>query len=144
MLCTESGGEGRNLQFADTLINFDLPWNPMKIEQRIGRIHRYGQTQDVFIFNLCTAGTLESRILKLLNDKIRMFELVVGEVGSILGNLDDGQDFESLVLQLWQKAPDDKQLDADFETLGDTLLAAQEKYLDAKNLDEALFGEDYE
>ncbi len=144
MLCTESGGEGRNLQFADTLINFDLPWNPMKIEQRIGRIHRYGQTQDVFIFNLCTAGTLESRILKLLNDKIRMFELVVGEVGSILGNLDDGQEFESLVLQLWQKAPDDKQLDADFETLGDTLLAAQEKYLDAKNLDEALFGEDYE
>ncbi len=144
MLCTESGGEGRNLQFADTLINFDLPWNPMKIEQRIGRIHRYGQTQDVFIFNLCTAGTLESRILKLLNDKIRMFELVVGEVGSILGNLDDGQEFESLVLQLWQKAPDDQQLDADFETLGDTLVAAQEKYLDAKNLDEALFGEDYE
>jgi len=144
MLCTESGGEGRNLQFADTLINFDLPWNPMKIEQRIGRIHRFGQTQDVFIFNLCTAGTLESRILKLLNDKIRMFELVVGEVGSILGNLDDGQEFESLVLQLWQKAPDDKQLDADFETLGDTLVAAQEKYLDAKNLDDALFGEDYE
>ena len=144
MLCTESGGEGRNLQFADTLINFDLPWNPMKIEQRIGRIHRFGQTQDVFIFNLCTAGTLESRILKLLNDKIRMFELVVGEVGSILGNLDDGQEFESLVLQLWQKAPDDQQLDADFETLGDTLVAAQEKYLDAKNLDEALFGEDYE
>jgi len=144
MLCTESGGEGRNLQFADTLINFDLPWNPMKIEQRIGRIHRYGQTQDVFIFNLCTAGTLESRILKLLNDKIRMFELVVGEVGSILGNLDDGQEFESLVLQLWQKAPDDQQLDADFETLGDTLVAAQEKYLDAKNLDDALFGEDYE
>ncbi len=144
MLCTESGGEGRNLQCADTLINFDLPWNPMKIEQRIGRIHRFGQTQDVFIFNLCTAGTLESRILKLLNDKIRMFELVVGEVGSILGNLDDGQEFESLVLQLWQKAPDDKQLDADFETLGDTLVAAQEKYLDAKNLDEALFGEDYE
>jgi len=144
MLCTESGGEGRNLQFADTLINFDLPWNPMKIEQRIGRIHRYGQTQDVFIFNLCTAGTLESRILKLLNDKIRMFELVVGEVGSILGNLDDGQEFESLVLQLWQKAPNDQQLDADFETLGDTLVAAQEKYLDAKNLDDALFGEDYE
>lgn len=144
MLCTESGGEGRNLQFADTLINFDLPWNPMKIEQRIGRIHRYGQTQDVFIFNLCTAGTLESRILKLLNDKIRMFELVVGEVGSILGNLDDGQEFESLVLQLWQKAGNDQQLDADFETLGETLVAAQEKYLDAKNLDEALFGEDYE
>lgn len=144
MLCTDSAGEGRNLQFADTLINFDLPWNPMRIEQRIGRVHRYGQTQDVFIFNLCTAGTVEAKILRLLNDKIRMFELVVGEVGSILGNLDEGQEFESLVLQLWQKAGNDQQLDANFETLGDTLIAAQEKYLDAKNLDEALFGEDFE
>ena len=73
-----------------------------------------------------------------------MFELVVGEVGSILGNLDEGQEFESLVLQLWQKAGNEQQLDANFETLGDTLIAAQEKYLDAKNLDEALFGEDFE
>ena len=144
MLCTDSAGEGRNLQFADTLINYDLPWNPMRIEQRIGRVHRYGQTQDVFIFNLCTAGTVEAKILRLLNDKIRMFELVVGEVGSILGNLDEGQEFESLVLQLWQKAGNEQQLDANFETLGDTLIAAQEKYLDAKNLDEALFGEDFE
>ena len=144
MLCTDSAGEGRNLQFADTLINYDLPWNPMRIEQRIGRVHRYGQTQDVFIFNLCTAGTVEAKILRLLNDKIRMFELVVGEVGSILGNLDEGQELESLVLQLWQKAGNEQQLDANFETLGDTLIAAQEKYLDAKNLDEALFGEDFE
>ncbi len=144
MLCTESGGEGRNLQFADTLVNYDLPWNPMKIEQRIGRVHRYGQKQDVFIFNLCTAGSLESRILTLLNDKIRMFELVVGEVGSILGNLDDGQEFESLVLQMWQKSRCDKQLDSEFDKLGETLLTAQEKYLGAKELDEALFGEDYE
>lgn len=144
MLCTDSAGEGKNLQFADTLINYDLPWNPMRIEQRIGRVHRYGQTQDVFIFNLCTAGTVESRILRLLNDKIRMFELVVGEVGSILGNLDEGQEFESLVLQLWQNANNEQQLDENFETLGDTLIAAQEKYLDARNLDEALFGEDFE
>lgn len=116
----------------------------MRIEQRIGRVHRYGQTQDVFIFNLCTAGTVESRILRLLNDKIRMFELVVGEVGSILGNLDEGQEFESLVLQLWQNANTEQQLDENFQTLGNTLIAAQEKYLDARNLDEALFGEDFE
>ena len=132
------------MQFADTLVNYDLPWNPMKIEQRIGRIHRFGQKQDVFIFNLCTEGTLESRILKILNDKIRMFELVVGEVGAILGNLDDGQEFESIVLQLWQRSSDDQQLDEQLETLGDTLIAAQEMYLDAKSLDDALFGEDYE
>ncbi|MBX9788107.1 MAG: DEAD/DEAH box helicase [Pirellulales bacterium] len=144
MLCTESGGEGRNLQFADTLINFDLPWNPMKIEQRIGRIHRYGQTHEVFVFNLCTANSLEERILNVLNEKIRMFELVVGEVGSILGNLEDGDQFESLVLNLWLRSRDDTELEQSFAALGDTLLEAQEQYVQAKELDDALFGEDFQ
>ena len=144
MLCTESGGEGRNLQFADTLINYDLPWNPMKIEQRIGRVHRYGQTREVFIFNLCTSGSLEDRILNVLNEKIRMFELVVGEVGSILGNLEDGDQFESLVLNLWLKSRDDDELEQSFTTLGDSLLEAQEQYVHAKEFDEALFGEDFQ
>ncbi|MCH7686680.1 MAG: DEAD/DEAH box helicase [Planctomycetes bacterium] len=144
MLCTDSGGEGRNLQFADTIVNYDLPWNPMKIEQRIGRIHRIGQTQDVFVFNLCTAGSLEDRILRLLNEKIRMFELVVGEVGSILGNLEGGEEFETLVLNLWLRSANEDHLEQSFEELGDSLLDAQKQYLDAKELDEALFGEDYE
>lgn len=144
MLCTESGGEGRNLQFADTLINYDLPWNPMKIEQRVGRVHRYGQTREVFVFNLCTAGSLESRILHVLNEKIRMFELVVGEVGSILGNLEDGDQFESLVLNLWLRSRDDAELEQSFDSLGETLLEAQEQYVQAKELDEALFGEDFQ
>ncbi|WP_205678742.1 DEAD/DEAH box helicase [Aquisphaera insulae] len=144
MLCTESGGEGRNLQFADTLINYDLPWNPMRIEQRVGRIHRYGQTRDVFVFNLCTDGSLEARILNVLNQKIRMFELVVGEVGSILGNLEEGDQFESLVLDLWLKSRDETELSRSFEDLGDTLLEAQETYVQAKELDEALFGEDFQ
>ncbi len=144
MLCTESGGEGRNLQFADTLINYDLPWNPMKIEQRIGRVHRYGQTREVFVFNLCTADSLEARILDVLNEKIRMFELVVGEVGSILGNLEDGDQFESLVLNLWLRSRDDAELERSFVSLGDTLLEAQEQYVQSKELDEALFGEDFQ
>jgi SNF2 family DNA or RNA helicase len=144
MLCTESGGEGRNLQFADTLINYDLPWNPMKIEQRIGRVHRFGQTREVFVFNLCTADSLEARILNVLNEKIRMFELVVGEVGSILGNLEDGDQFESLVLNLWLRSRDDNELEESFETLGETLLEAQEQYVQSKELDEALFGEDFQ
>ena len=144
MLCTESGGEGRNLQFADTLINYDLPWNPMKIEQRIGRVHRFGQTREVFVFNLCTADSLEDRILNVLNEKIRMFELVVGEVGSILGNLEDGDQFESLVLNLWLKSRDDAELEQSFVGLGESLLVAQEQYVQAKELDEALFGEDYQ
>ncbi len=144
MLCTDSGGEGRNLQFADTLINYDLPWNPMRIEQRIGRVHRIGQTHDVFVFNLCTAGSIEDRILTLLNEKIRMFELVVGEVGSILGNLDEGEEFETLVLNLWLRAGDDRELDRSFQDLGESLLVAQKEYLQTKELDEALFGDDYE
>jgi SNF2 family DNA or RNA helicase len=144
MLCSESGGEGRNLQFANTLINYDLPWNPMRIEQRVGRIHRIGQTREVFIFNLCTAGSLEARLLDLLTDKIRMFELVVGEVGSILGNLEGGEEFESLVLNLWLRSHTDKELDQSFDELGRTLLDAQEEYLETKRLDEAMFGEDYQ
>lgn len=144
MLCSDIGGEGHNLQFANTLVNFDLPWNPMRIEQRVGRIHRIGQTRDVFIFNLCTAGSLEERILRLLHEKIRMFELVVGEVGSILGNLEGGDEFESLVLNLWLRSHSPEDLDHAFEQLGDSLLAAQEEYLEAKQLDEALFGDEYE
>ena len=144
MLCSELGGEGRNLQFANTLVNFDLPWNPMRIEQRVGRIHRIGQTREVFIFNLCTARSLEARILGLLHEKIRMFELVVGEVGSILGNLEGGEEFESLVLALWLRSRDDHELEGSFKALGHSLLGAQEEYLRAKQLDEALFGEEYE
>ncbi len=144
MLCSETGGEGRNLQFANTLVNFDLPWNPMRIEQRVGRIHRIGQTRDVFIFNLCTAGSLEARILALLDEKIRMFELVVGEVGSILGNLQGGEEFESLVLDLWLRSHDDRDLEQSFDSLGQSLLSAQEEYLRTKRLDEALFGEEFQ
>ncbi len=144
MLCTDSGGEGKNLQFADTLVNYDLPWNPMRIEQRVGRVHRIGQMREVFVFNLCTAASLEARILDLLNEKIRMFELVVGEVGSILGNLEGGEEFESLVLRLWAQSRDGEELDRSFEDLGNSLLDAQEQYLETKELDDALFGEDYE
>jgi SNF2 family DNA or RNA helicase len=143
MLCSDSGGEGFNLQFCNTLINFDLPWNPMRIEQRVGRVHRIGQTREVFVFNLCTRGSLEDKILTVLNDKLRMFELVVGEVGSILGNTENGEDFETLVLDLWMKSKSADDLDAAFADLGDTLLTAQADYLKTKQLDEALFGEDY-
>lgn len=144
MLCSEIGGEGHNLQFANTLINFDLPWNPMRIEQRVGRIHRIGQAREVFIFNLCTAGSMEDRILRLLHEKIRMFELVVGEVGSILGNLEGGDEFESLVVDLWQQSRGPEDLDQAFDRLGDSLLAAQEEYLETKKLEEALFGDEFE
>ncbi|WP_219837832.1 DEAD/DEAH box helicase [Paenibacillus sp. R14(2021)] len=84
LIATEAGGEGINLQFCHHMINFDLPWNPMRVEQRIGRVHRLGQTSDVQIYNLCTVGTIEEHIVSLLHEKINLFELVIGELDHIL------------------------------------------------------------
>lgn len=84
LVSTESGGEGLNFQFCSHMINFDLPWNPMKVEQRIGRIHRLGQTRDVQVYNMVTEGTIEEYILYLLYEKIRLFEMAVGELDDIL------------------------------------------------------------
>jgi superfamily II DNA or RNA helicase len=139
LLCTESGGEGRNLQFCNTLINFDIPWNPMAIEQRIGRIDRIGQTREVFIFNLVAAGTIEDSVLRILDEKINMFELVVGEVGAILGEVDDQQDFSTLVLDAWLQTTEQARAEA-FAKLENQLLAARREYEGVKQLDEALFG----
>lgn len=141
LLCSESGGEGRNLQFCNTLINFDIPWNPMAIEQRIGRIDRLGQTREVFVFNLVTAGTIEDAMLRILDEKINMFELVVGEVGAILGEIDEQQDFSALVLDAWLQSSANARAEA-FSALESQLLAARRQYEDAKQLDEALFGTD--
>src|SRR5712675_972756 len=125
LLCTESGGEGRNIQFCNTLINFDVPWNPMAIEQRIGRIDRIGQQRDVFVFNLVTRGTLEEQVLALLDEKISMFELVVGELGA------------------WLKTTEAGRTEA-FDAIGRRLDDARRQHDDAKALDDALFGEDFE
>ncbi len=146
LLCTESGGEGRNLQFCNTLINFDIPWNPMAIEQRIGRIDRIGQEREVFIFNLATAGTLEDSVLRILDEKINMFELVVGEVGAILGELEEERDFAELVLDAWLATTETGAGKAGegFDALGDRVTKARRQYEDVKVLDDALFGEAFE
>jgi superfamily II DNA or RNA helicase len=143
LLCTESGGEGRNIQFCNTLINFDVPWNPMSIEQRIGRIDRIGQQREVFVFNLVTRETLEEQILHLLDDKISMFELVVGEVGAILGGLKEDRDFADLMLDAWLRTTDASREQA-FDALGRQLYEAKQHHEGAKALDESLFGEDFE
>jgi len=143
LLCTESGGEGRNIQFCNTLINFDVPWNPMAIEQRIGRIDRIGQQREVFVFNLVTRGTLEEQILYLLDEKISMFELVVGEVGAILGSLEDEREFADLMLDAWLHTTEASREEA-FDALGRRLQGALEHHQSAKALEQALFGEDFE
>jgi superfamily II DNA or RNA helicase len=143
LLCTESGGEGRNMQFCNTLINFDVPWNPMAIEQRIGRIDRIGQQREVFVFNLVTRGTLEEQVLHLLDEKISMFELVVGEVGAILGGIEEDKDFADLVLDAWLETTEATRSEA-FDALGKRLDDARQQHEGAKALDDALFGEDFE
>lgn len=144
LLSTESGGEGRNLQFCNTMINFDIPWNPMRLEQRIGRIHRIGQKRDVFVFNLCVAGTVEDYMMKILDEKIHMFELVIGEIDSIIGNMDSDREFGGLIMDLWLQSESDDEAKKNFDHLGREIVKAKEAYEKTKALDEALFGRDYE
>ncbi|MHC5054374.1 MAG: DEAD/DEAH box helicase [Planctomycetota bacterium] len=141
LLATGSGGEGRNLQFARTVVNFDLPWNPMRIEQRIGRVHRIGQTRDVFVFNLALAGSIEERLLDVLDRKINMFEMVVGEVDDILGDVRG--DFGEFVFDLWLGSAGEDALERGFDDLARRLVESRERLRGAKRLGERLFGEDF-
>lgn len=100
LIATEAGGEGINLQFCHHIINFDLPWNPMRLEQRIGRIHRLGQEKDVNIFNFATKGTVEEHVLKLLHEKITLFEKVIGDLDDILSRLEFGN-FEDYLIDIF-------------------------------------------
>ena len=96
LISTEAGGEGRNLQFCHRLVNYDLPWNPMKIEQRIGRLDRIGQKFPVTIYNLAYKDTVEDRVLDLLEHRIKLFEESVGALDPILGDVET--DIERMVL----------------------------------------------
>ena len=101
LISTEAGGEGRNLQFCNVLVNYDLPWNPMKVEQRIGRVDRIGQTKPISIFNLWVKDTVEERVLDILENRIRMFTETVGELDPILG---DSDNIESDIRKIMQTA----------------------------------------
>ncbi|SFF54227.1 Superfamily II DNA/RNA helicases, SNF2 family [Halobacillus alkaliphilus] len=90
LIATEAGGEGINLQFCHHMINYDLPWNPMRLEQRIGRIHRFGQEHDVKIYNFAIENTIEDHIMKMLYEKIEMFKNAVGDLDHILEQIPGG------------------------------------------------------
>jgi SNF2 family DNA or RNA helicase len=140
LLSTDSGSEGRNLQFCNILCNFDLPWNPMRIEQRIGRLSRIGQQRDVHVLNFVTAGTIEEEILHLLEAKINLFELVMGEMDMILGQMEEEKDFEERVLELWQNAGTSQEFHDKMELLGSQLIDAKKTYLKGQAYEEELFG----
>jgi superfamily II DNA or RNA helicase len=120
MVSTDAGAEGLNLQFANCVVNYDLPWNPMKIEQRIGRVHRVTQTRDVYVANLYARGTIDEHVYRILHDKLRMFELLFGQVTTILGELEDaGRNltFEGVVLDALL-AGDDAEMNKRLNDLG--------------------------
>jgi SNF2 family DNA or RNA helicase len=144
LVASDVGGEGQNLQFCSTLINYDLPWNPMLLEQRIGRLHRMGQEREVRVYNLCARGTAEEWVLDVLDRRVHLFELVVGEMDMVLGNLEDDRDLEERVIDLYARSKDDAELARGFDALAAELLAARGRYERTRAFDEALFGKDYE
>jgi superfamily II DNA or RNA helicase len=128
MISTRSGGEGYNLQFCRQMINYDLPWNPMRIEQRVGRLHRLGQKETVSIFNLSVNETIEAYILDLLAHKIRMLELVIGELDLILGELDKKRGFEGYIEEAWAGSYTEEELQVMLQDLEKVLDKAQHTY----------------
>ena len=117
-LTTEAGSEGLNLQFANILVNYDLPWNPQRVEQRIGRIHRYGQKLDVLIVNLLnTKNFADKRVLELLTEKLHLFDGLFGTSDEILGAIGSGIDFEKQILEIYQSCRTQNEIDEAFNKL---------------------------
>lgn len=116
LIATEAGGEGINLQFCNHIINFDLPWNPMRLEQRIGRIHRLGQEKDVNIYNFATKDTVEEHVLKLLHEKIALFEKVIGDLDDILSKLEFGN-FEDYLIDIFGHSTSEGEMRIKMENL---------------------------
>lgn len=125
LVSTESGGEGLNFQFCNQVINFDLPWNPMRLEQRIGRVHRLGQARDVHIYNLITKDTIEEHIMYLLHQKINMFESIIGELDAILLHLKLGKSFESEIMEIFLAHEEQEQIRTKLDILGEQILEGQ-------------------
>lgn len=118
LLSTEAGAEGLNLQFCNLVVNYDLPWNPQRVEQRIGRCHRYGQQRDVLVLNfLNRQNAADARLFELLEKKLNLFDGVFGASDEILGALESGVDFERRVLDIYQSCRKPEEINAAFDAL---------------------------
>jgi superfamily II DNA/RNA helicase len=118
LICTEAGAEGLNLQFCNLVVNYDLPWNPQRVEQRIGRCHRYGQQRDVLVINfLNRQNAADARLFELLEKKLNLFDGVFGASDEILGALESGVDFERRVLDIYQSCRRPDEINAAFDKL---------------------------
>lgn len=128
LICTDAGSEGLNLQFCNTVINYDLPWNPMKIEQRIGRCHRYGQQNDVVAINLLnTQNEADKRVYEILSKKFELFEGVFGASDIALDALESGTSFEKMVLDIYQSCNTTTEFRKAFDKLDRKLNAKRDK-----------------
>lgn len=118
LIATEAAAEGVNLQFCSLVINYDLPWNPQRIEQRIGRCHRYGQKHDVVVVNfLNERNDADRRVLELLTEKFKLFHGVFGASDEILGTVESGVDFEKRILAIYQECRTPEDIEAAFTSL---------------------------
>jgi ERCC4-related helicase len=118
MIATEAAAEGINLQFCSLIINYDLPWNPQRIEQRIGRCHRYGQKFDVVVVNfLNRQNAADQRVFKLLRDKFQLFNGVFGSSDEVLGSIESGVDFEKRIASIYQNCRTTEQIENAFNQL---------------------------
>jgi len=122
LIATEAGAEGLNLQFCSLVINYDLPWNPQRIEQRIGRCHRYGQKHDVVVINfLNEKNEVDRRVYELLEEKFNLFSGLFGASDEVLGTLESGVDFERRVLEIYQECRTPEEIEAAFQKLREEL-----------------------
>lgn len=118
MIATEAAAEGINLQFCSMLVNYDLPWNPQRVEQRIGRVHRYGQQHNVIVVNFSNKGNLaEERILELLSEKFNLFKSVFGASDEVLGTIEDGLDFEKMIVGILERCKTSDEINAAFDEI---------------------------
>lgn len=118
MIATEAAAEGINLQFCSLVVNYDLPWNPQRIEQRIGRCHRYGQKHDVVVVNfLNRANAADVRVFNLLESKFRLFDGVFGASDEVLGSIESGVDFEKRIAQIFQQCRTETEIQTAFDDL---------------------------
>ena len=118
LIVTDAGSEGLNLQFCNTVVNYDLPWNPQKIEQRIGRCHRYGQKNDVIVMNLLnTENAADNRVYEILSSKLKLFDGMFGTSDEALGLLESGTGFEKRVLEIYQSCQTVGQFNKEFNKL---------------------------
>lgn len=125
LLATEAAAEGVNLQFCSLVVNYDLPWNPQRIEQRIGRCHRYGQKHDVVVINfLNERNEADRRVLELLGEKFSLFNGVFGASDDVLGSIESGVDFEKRILAIYQECRTSEEIEAAFQKLQEEMDAS--------------------